>query len=242
MGWTGRLYLRGALNGRARSYSGPVGRTGASVGTMSGPRWRRVHPLRGPGGSRHRASHGRLGGPARRAALRLGAAHRRRDGGPGAALLDAARRCPRARWRRPSTSRRTSRSSPRSGGTSPSRVFRWSSSAAPATCSRSWPTAATCRSARTRWRRWAGRRARAIRTAGWSTASCSRPLTDLFAMPAWMPVANVFSVGDVLIGVGAAIAIVAAMHGRGPRSSGRRDAASPDAPGTPGTPAGASLH
>ena len=42
------------------------------------------------------------------------------------------------------------------------------------------------------------------------------PLTDLFAMPAWLPVANVFSIGDVLIGVGAAIAIVAAMHGRGP--------------------------
>ena len=36
-------------------------------------------------------------------------------------------------------------------------------------------------------------------------------------MPAWLPVANVFSVGDILIGVGAAIAIVAAMHGRGPR-------------------------
>ena len=35
-------------------------------------------------------------------------------------------------------------------------------------------------------------------------------------MPTWIPVANVFSVGDVLIGVGAAIAIVAAMHGRGP--------------------------
>jgi hypothetical protein len=43
------------------------------------------------------------------------------------------------------------------------------------------------------------------------------PLTDLFAMPTWVPAANVFSVGDVLIGVGAAIAIVAAMHGRGPR-------------------------
>ncbi len=44
------------------------------------------------------------------------------------------------------------------------------------------------------------------------------PLTDLFAMPTWVPAANVFSVGDVLIGVGAAIAIVAAMHGRGPRA------------------------
>ena len=43
------------------------------------------------------------------------------------------------------------------------------------------------------------------------------PLTDIFAMPVWLPVANVFSAGDVLIGVGVAIAMVAAMHGRGPR-------------------------
>jgi len=42
------------------------------------------------------------------------------------------------------------------------------------------------------------------------------PLTDLFAMPAWIPMANIFSIGDVLIGVGAAVAVVAAMHGRGP--------------------------
>jgi hypothetical protein len=42
------------------------------------------------------------------------------------------------------------------------------------------------------------------------------PLTDVFTMPAWVPMANVFSVGDVLIGVGVAIAVVAAMHGRGP--------------------------
>ena len=42
------------------------------------------------------------------------------------------------------------------------------------------------------------------------------PLTDQFPMPAWMPLANIFSVGDVLIGVGAAIAIVAAMRGRAP--------------------------
>ena len=41
------------------------------------------------------------------------------------------------------------------------------------------------------------------------------PLTDVFTMPAWIPMANVFSVGDVLIGVGVAIAVVAAMHGRG---------------------------
>lgn len=42
------------------------------------------------------------------------------------------------------------------------------------------------------------------------------PLTDIFTMPVWVPMSNVFSVGDVLIGVGVAIAVVAAMHGRGP--------------------------
>jgi hypothetical protein len=45
------------------------------------------------------------------------------------------------------------------------------------------------------------------------------PLTDLFAMPAWVPMANIFSIGDVLIGIGVAMAVVAAMHGRGPRIS-----------------------
>ncbi len=42
------------------------------------------------------------------------------------------------------------------------------------------------------------------------------PLTDLFAMPAWLPFANVFSVGDVLIAAGVAWATVAALHGRFP--------------------------
>lgn len=41
-----------------------------------------------------------------------------------------------------------------------------------------------------------------------------RPLTDIFAMPAWLPLANVFSIGDVLIGVGIAIAVAAGMRGR----------------------------
>ena len=45
------------------------------------------------------------------------------------------------------------------------------------------------------------------------------PLTDLFAMPSWIPMANIFSIGDVLIGVGAAMAVLAAMHGRGPLGS-----------------------
>jgi hypothetical protein len=38
------------------------------------------------------------------------------------------------------------------------------------------------------------------------------PLTDVFAMPDWMPLANVFSVGDVVIGIGVAIAIAASMR------------------------------
>jgi Family of unknown function (DUF5317) len=59
------------------------------------------------------------------------------------------------------------------------------------------------------------------------------PLTDVFAMPAWLPVANVFSVGDVCIGVGVAIAIVAGMHGRGPRLDARATGPA-DAVGAPG--------
>ena len=50
-----------------------------------------------------------------------------------------------------------------------------------------------------------------------------RPLTDIFAIPSAVPLANVFSVGDVLIGLGLAIAISAAMRprrvARGPGAS-----------------------
>jgi hypothetical protein len=38
------------------------------------------------------------------------------------------------------------------------------------------------------------------------------PLTDVFALPPWLPLANVFSVGDILIGVGIALAIVGGMR------------------------------
>lgn len=38
------------------------------------------------------------------------------------------------------------------------------------------------------------------------------PLTDLFAMPPWLPFANVFSLGDVLIAVGIAATIALAMR------------------------------
>jgi hypothetical protein len=40
------------------------------------------------------------------------------------------------------------------------------------------------------------------------------PLTVIFALPRWMPLANIFSIGDVLIGIGVAIAIAAAMRPR----------------------------
>ena len=40
------------------------------------------------------------------------------------------------------------------------------------------------------------------------------PLTDLMALPSWIPLANVFSVGDVLIGLGLAILVVLGMRSR----------------------------
>jgi hypothetical protein len=63
----------------------------------------------------------------------------------------------------------------------------------------------------------------ALASLGWSDAagysnSVVRPdaalaaLTDIFALPAWLPFANVFSVGDVLIAVGLATAIALAMR------------------------------
>jgi hypothetical protein len=42
-----------------------------------------------------------------------------------------------------------------------------------------------------------------------------RPLTDIFVLPTWLPFANVFSVGDVLIGVGVVLVIALGMRGTG---------------------------
>jgi hypothetical protein len=39
-----------------------------------------------------------------------------------------------------------------------------------------------------------------------------RPLTDIFALPAWLPFANVFSIGDVLIGLGVVVVIALGMR------------------------------
>jgi hypothetical protein len=44
-----------------------------------------------------------------------------------------------------------------------------------------------------------------------------QPLTDLFALPSWLPFANVFSLGDLLIGAGIAATIAIGM--RAPRAS-----------------------
>jgi hypothetical protein len=40
------------------------------------------------------------------------------------------------------------------------------------------------------------------------------PLTDIFALPPWLPAANVFSIGDVLLGVGVAVVIAIGMRRR----------------------------
>ena len=40
-----------------------------------------------------------------------------------------------------------------------------------------------------------------------------RPLTDIFALPTWVPAANVFSIGDVLIGIGVVVVIVLGRRG-----------------------------
>ena len=52
------------------------------------------------------------------------------------------------------------------------------------------------------------------------------PLTDIFALPTWLPFANVFSIGDVLIGVGIAATIALAMR------AGRAAATEKPAPAT----------
>jgi hypothetical protein len=58
------------------------------------------------------------------------------------------------------------------------------------------------------------------------------PLTDIFALPAWLPLHNVFSIGDVLIGLGVAVAIVAAMRRGTAADAPGSDAAGSDAAGS----------
>ena len=46
------------------------------------------------------------------------------------------------------------------------------------------------------------------------------PLTDQFALPRWLPLANVFSVGDVLIALGVLVLIVVVMRRSAPAEPG----------------------
>jgi hypothetical protein len=61
------------------------------------------------------------------------------------------------------------------------------------------------------------------------------PLTDAFALPAWLPLANVFSVGDVLIGAGVAVAIAVAMCRPSASTFGDTAPGGPAGPVRPGT-------
>jgi uncharacterized protein DUF5317 len=44
------------------------------------------------------------------------------------------------------------------------------------------------------------------------------PLTDIFALPRWLPLANVFSIGDVLIALGIVVVIAIGMRRGDPAS------------------------
>ena len=60
-------------------------------------------------------------------------------------------------------------------------------------------------------------------------------LTDRMALPRWLPLANVFSVGDVLIGIGVLVLIVVTMRAGRRMGSLQRSAGSPvDLPVAPG--------
>jgi hypothetical protein len=70
-------------------------------------------------------------------------------------------------------------------------------------------------------------------------------LTDIFALPAWLPFSNIFSIGDVLIAIGVAWVVVAAMRARpatgslegGPSASSAPGSATLPAPGSATLPA-----
>lgn len=61
-----------------------------------------------------------------------------------------------------------------------------------------------------------------------------QPLTDVFAVPAGVPLANVFSIGDVIIGLGVVMAIAAAMR-RDPLAADSTIVSAPIAPPGPGS-------
>jgi hypothetical protein len=62
-------------------------------------------------------------------------------------------------------------------------------------------------------------------------------LTDRFALPRWVPAANVFSVGDVVLGVGVVVLVVLTMH-RATNAIPREGDGRPDAKRSDGAPSG----
>jgi hypothetical protein len=64
-------------------------------------------------------------------------------------------------------------------------------------------------------------------------------LTDIFAIPDWLPFANVFSLGDVLISAGIVVAVAAGMQGRGLPDLAGTARSAPSEPAAPDQVAGA---
>ena len=64
-------------------------------------------------------------------------------------------------------------------------------------------------------------------------------LTDIFALPGWLPFSNVFSIGDVLIGLGVVVVMTFAMRSPvAPRTPMTPPGVHDNAPTAPNTPAG----
>ena len=66
------------------------------------------------------------------------------------------------------------------------------------------------------------------------------PLTDIFALPRWLPWANIFSMGDVLIGVGMVVLVI--VRAMTPARRGRGADAERTEPAGPVGPGGAPEH
>jgi hypothetical protein len=67
-------------------------------------------------------------------------------------------------------------------------------------------------------------------------------LTDRFALPRWLPFANIFSIGDVLLGMGVAVLIVVTMQRGGAVTTADSDGIATTALDVPVVVPGAGMH
>jgi hypothetical protein len=67
-------------------------------------------------------------------------------------------------------------------------------------------------------------------------------LTDRFALPRWLPFANIFSIGDVLLGVGVALLIVVTMRHGVAAAAAASEGMAPTALDAPVVAPGAGMH